>query len=95
VAANRLYPPAPDDVPDEITQLDGRYRLRVLAMIGGLFLFLIIYLAFIVGAALAAYWLLKLPIAADMRGRNDGRAEGPLFMFKIGGVVSALLLLAF
>lgn len=32
-----LYPPAPADVPPDLTRPDAAYRGRVLAMVGGLF----------------------------------------------------------
>ena len=48
MASEIFYPPSPVGVPPEITRLDVAYRGRVVAMIGGLFLFLLIYLAFIV-----------------------------------------------
>ena len=47
MATDSLYPPAPANVPPEITRLGSAYRLRVLAMIVGLFLFLLLYLFFI------------------------------------------------
>ena len=42
MAIDALYPPAPANVPPEITRLDNAYRLRVVATIGGLFLFLLL-----------------------------------------------------
>jgi len=69
--SHALYPPAPAQVAPEITQLDGAYRLRVVAMIGGLFAFLLLYLLFVAAAGFVAYWLLTLPIP-DVKGRGWG-----------------------
>ncbi len=88
--SHALYPPAPAQVAPEITQLDGAYRLRVVAMIGGLFAFLLLYLLFVAAAGFVAYWLLTLPIP-DVKGRGLG-----LFLIlKYGGAVAALLLWLF
>jgi Zn-dependent protease with chaperone function len=85
-----LYPPAPADVPAEITRLDGAYRWRVVAMIAGLFLFLLLYLVFIAAAGLLAWWLLALPVP-DMRGKGIV----VFLVFKFGGALAALLLCLF
>jgi Zn-dependent protease with chaperone function len=77
-----LYPPAPANVPPEITRLDSAYRLRVVAMIGGLFFFLLLYLLFVVAVGLAAYWLLTLPMPETL-------------MFRLGGVFALVLLWLF
>src|SRR5262245_55522612 len=50
-----LYPPGPAHVPAEITRLDSAYRLRVVAMIAGLFLFVFVYVAIVVAAGLLAF----------------------------------------
>ena len=42
-----LYPPRPADVPPDLTRPDAAYRGRVAAMIGGLFIFLVLYLVFV------------------------------------------------
>jgi Zn-dependent protease with chaperone function len=92
MAIDALYPPAPASVPPEITRLDSAYRLRVVAMIGGLFLFLLLYLFFIAVAGLAAYWLLILPIP-DMSGSGKGLL---LFLvLKFGGAFAMVLLWVF
>jgi Zn-dependent protease with chaperone function len=87
MAADALYPPAPANVPPEITRLDSAYRLRVVAMIGGLFAFLFLYLLFIAAAGLLAYWLVVLPLP-NLRGRGI-----LLFLvLKFGGAFAAILL---
>lgn len=88
--ADALYPPAPANVPSEITRLDSAYRLRVVAMIGGLFLFLLLYLLFIALAGLLAYWLVMLPLP-DLRGR----AMLFFLALKFGGAFAAVLLWLF
>lgn len=85
-----LYPPAPANVPTEITRLDSAYRLRVVAMIGGLFLFLLLYLLFIALAGLLAYWLVSLPLP-DLRGK----AILVFLVFQYGGAFAAVLLWLF
>ncbi len=85
-----FYPPAPTDIPARVTGLGNAYRLRVLAMIGGLFVFLALYLVFIALSGLLARWLFFLPIP-DVGGR------GVLFflVLKFGGAFAALLLWLF
>lgn len=85
-----LYPPAPSNVPAEVTRLDSGYRGRVIAMIVSLFLFLILYLIFVAAAGLLAYWLLLLPIP-DIKGRGIFI----YFVFKFGGAFAAVLLWLF
>jgi Zn-dependent protease with chaperone function len=90
VATDALYPPAPANVPPEITRLDSAYRLRVVAMIGGLFLFLLLYLLVIALAGLLAYGLLILPLP-DIRGRG----MLVFLVLKFGGAFAAILLWLF
>jgi Zn-dependent protease with chaperone function len=89
-AALSLYPPAPSHVPADVARLPGGYRWRVAAMIGGLFLFLLLYVVLIVLAGLAAYGLLVLPVP-DIRGKG-------VFFFlvlKFGGAFAVGLLCLF
>lgn len=90
MSIDALYPPAPANVPAEITRLDGAYRLRVVAMIGGLFLFLILYIFFVFLAGLLAYWLVALPLP-DLQGK----AMLLFLVFKFGGAFAAILLWLF
>lgn len=85
-----LYPPAPSNVPAEITRLDNAYRHRVIAMIGGLFLFLLLYLLFIAAAGWLAYWLLMMPMP-EVRGKGVFL----VLVFKLGGAFAAFLLCLF
>ena len=72
-----LYPASPRTVPAEVTQLDSAYRLRVVGMIGGLFLFLVVYVLFIIAAGLVAYWLLNLPMPKSFFGPNADQVTNP------------------
>jgi Zn-dependent protease with chaperone function len=90
MATDALYPPAPANVPAEITRLDSAYRLRVVAMIGGLFVFLLIYLFFVALAGLLAYWLVILPFP-----NITGRGILLFLIFKFGGAFAAVLLWLF
>lgn len=90
MANNDFYPPGPANVPPEITRLDSAYRLRVVAMIGGLFLFLLLYVLFIVAAGWLANWLLHLQ-APNLRGK----AMLGFLVAKFGGAFAALLLWVF
>src|SRR5262245_16353955 len=69
MATDALYPPAPANVPAAVTQVENAHRLRVVAMIGGLFLFLLIYLLFVAVAGMLAYWLLVMPLP-NLRGKG-------------------------
>lgn len=90
MSPDSLYPPAPTNLPADLTRPAGAYRLRVVAMIAGLFAFVLVYLAFVVSAGLAAYWLLMLPI-----GGGNGRAVFFLLVVKLGGAFAAILLWLF
>jgi Zn-dependent protease with chaperone function len=85
-----LYPPGPADVPRGLTRPGLDYRLRAAAMIGGLFLFLALYLALIATAGVVAY-------EAALISPTDARGEGILWLLvmKIGGPVAAGLLCVF
>ncbi len=90
MSAPALYPPAPVPVPPEITRLPAAYRLRVVAMIGGLFLFLILYLVLVALAGLLAYVLVMLPVP-----NMGGRGTLAYLLFKFGGAFAAILLWLF
>jgi Zn-dependent protease with chaperone function len=85
-----LYPPTPDNVPEEITALDNSYRLRVVGMIGGLFLFLLLYLFIILLAGLFVLGLLILPLP-----NVSGRGAFMVLVLKFGGAFAAILLWLF
>lgn len=89
MATDDLYPPAPSNVPADLTRPAGAYRLRVAAMIAGLFGFVLLYLAFVVLAGMVAYWLLLLPI------NGSGRGVFFLLVLKLGGAFAAMLLWLF
>ncbi|HJZ91226.1 MAG TPA: M48 family metallopeptidase [Gemmataceae bacterium] len=85
-----LYPPTPANVPPDITRLDRAYRSRVVAMIGGLFAFLLLYLVVIALAGLAVIAALTVPLPEDAN-------RGPLafLVVRIGGILIAGLLCLF
>jgi Zn-dependent protease with chaperone function len=85
-----FYPPAPAQVPSQITRLDAAYRWRVLAMVAGLFAFLFLYLVFVAAAGLLAYGLIIMPIP-----ETNGRGIIIILILKFGGAFAALLLWLF
>jgi Zn-dependent protease with chaperone function len=50
------YPPAPANMPPDITKPTTSYRVRVLVVLTSLFLFALLYLGLIAGAAYFCYW---------------------------------------
>ena len=90
MASDAFYPPAPASAAPTIVRTNSSYRLRVLAMIGGLFLFLLLYVILVVIAGFVGYWLLMLP-TPDVRGK----ALAAFFIMKFGGAFAALLLCLF
>lgn len=49
------YPPAPADVPPELTRPTASYRLRVLVVLASLLLFVFLYLGLVAGSAYLCY----------------------------------------
>jgi hypothetical protein len=87
--ANDFYPPGPREVPRRLTRVSLNYRLRVAAMVGGLFAFLILYLLLIAAAGAVAYVLATLPF--------DLRESGVILvlLLKVGGVIVTVLFAVF
>ena len=85
-----LYPPAPAGVPDDWTKPTGGYRLRATAVLVGLFLFLLLYLALIVAVGYLGYLL-----AINPPPMPKGRGGGFVVIAYIGGLLSLLLLFLF
>jgi Zn-dependent protease with chaperone function len=50
------YPPAPANVPPDLTRPTARYRLRVIVVLTSLTLFAILYLGLVAGSAYYCYW---------------------------------------
>jgi Zn-dependent protease with chaperone function len=50
------YPPAPLDVPPDLTRPSVSYRVRVFVVLSSLFLFAFLYLGLVVGSAYLCYW---------------------------------------
>jgi Zn-dependent protease with chaperone function len=93
MATSLYYPPNPTSVPPDLTRPDADYRKRVVAMIAGLFVFLVIYLGIIVLAAYLAYFLFNLPVDGMRNAR--GRSSGYGFIIVYGGGIAAILLCLF
>ena len=56
-----LYPTAPAEVPPSFTAPSTAYLVQTLAVLVGLLVFLLLYLALVAGVCYAAYWLLLHP----------------------------------
>jgi hypothetical protein len=50
------YPPAPPNVPPDLTTPTASYRVRVLVVLASLLLFASLYLGLVVGSAYLCYW---------------------------------------
>ncbi len=81
-----LYPPASADAPPEVTRVTLAYRVRVVAMVAGLFGFLLVYLLLIAAAGLFGYWLLTLPTEVELLKIGGVLATGLLFLFLVKGL---------
>src|SRR5262249_54976302 len=84
------YPPGPTEVPRHLYRVGFGYRLRAAAMVGGLFTFLVLYLALIALASVIAFNLLMLPF-------DDVGITGIIFavVVKFGGALAAGLFAVF
>ncbi|MBO0698619.1 MAG: M48 family metalloprotease [Zavarzinella sp.] len=85
-----FYPPGPTDVPRGLTRPGLDYRLRVAAMIGGLFLFLALYLALIGWAGVFGYQAATIPLE-----EGNVRSIIWLVVMKFGGPLAAGLFCLF
>jgi Zn-dependent protease with chaperone function len=85
-----FYPPGPTDVPRALTRPGLDYRLRVAAMIGGLFLFLAVYLALIAGAGVFGFQAATVPLEG-----GGIRSMVWLVVMKFGGPLAAGLFCLF
>ncbi|HZU36688.1 MAG TPA: M48 family metallopeptidase [Gemmataceae bacterium] len=54
--ANDLFVPGPRNLPAGLTEAGERYRARVVLVLGGLTLFLLVYLGLMAGSAWLLYW---------------------------------------
>ncbi len=63
-----VYPPSPAGVPPDLTTPSRHYRRQVLVVLTSLFLFLVLYLAMIGGAAYLFYISLLYPVGPDDTG---------------------------
>ncbi len=88
--ADALYPPAPAGVPADLSRPTAAYRSQAAAMILGLVLFAVFYLALISAIGYGAYWLFKTPPILF-----SGRGGWFLVAIQYGGAVALSLLTLF
>jgi Zn-dependent protease with chaperone function len=81
-----FYPPNPPSVPTDLTRVQTRFRIRAIAVVIGIFLFLLIYLAMVTAAGYFVYFtLVEMPVG---RGRYS-------FLVKIGLIAFSVMLFVF
>jgi Zn-dependent protease with chaperone function len=88
--ATDLFPPAPEGVPENFTRPSQAYQLRTFAVLGGLFLFLLVYLVLIAATAYAGWWLAHTPPPIP-----HGKAAILVLVAYIGGLICVGMLLLF
>jgi len=81
-----FYPPNPPSVPTDITRVETRFRIRAIAVVIGIFLFLSIYLAMVTAAGYFVYFTM-----VEM-GVVKGRCG---FLVKIGLIAFSIMLFVF
>src|SRR5579885_3563667 len=62
-----LYPPAPADVPPDLTAVTPGYRARVLVVFTSLLLFVLVYVGLVIGSAYLCYYSFAPPDPGDLR----------------------------
>ena len=85
-AAEYPYPGSPKSVPKNFTRVSMSYRLKTLAVLLGIFFFVIIYLAMVAGAAYLVYY------AATYR---MGRVSWLTLLLKIAFIILTGMLFLF
>ena len=86
--ATDLYPPAPRGVPGDFTRSSPAYQRRTLAVLAGLFMFLLLYLVLIAATGYAGW---RLAYALPRLSHSDSGA----FVFIASGLVAVFMLLLF
>ncbi|MBL8793162.1 MAG: M48 family metalloprotease [Planctomycetia bacterium] len=81
------YAPAPAGIPADLTRPSSRYRLQVVVVLVCLLLFLLLYVALVIGSAYLLYWAVIYPL-----GNRPGRGE---IFLKLVSISSAGLLFVF
>ncbi len=89
MAASNLYPPSPQGVPADLTKASGAYRFRLLVLMGSLTLFLLLYVALVIGTGYLAWYVLTQPLMSGKSGRMEWN---PIFN-GLGGVACTMLFL--
>lgn len=64
------YPPAPPNVPPDLTTPTRSYRVRVIVVLTSLFLFALLYLGLVAGSAYLCYWSFASLAPDSPTGRN-------------------------
>lgn len=77
------YPPAPKNVPPDLTRPTGRYRFQVVVVLVSLMLFFLLYLTLLGAAAYLVYLAITFPLT---------RVNGGVLFLKIGSVAGSMLL---
>src|SRR5262249_5899730 len=88
-----LYPLPPLNVPPDLTKPSGRYLLRVTLLLVRLGVFLILYLALIVGAAWFTYWALTYNCGGDGYTRSGRPRSGNPVLIPGLGLAGGMLTL--
>lgn len=85
-----LYPAAPVGVPPNFTRPSGAYRMRTVAVLAGLFAFLLLYLGLVAAVCYAAYWLVLHPPPIP-----SGRGAFVVLVAYVGSIAALGMLLLF
>jgi Zn-dependent protease with chaperone function len=71
--AHDFYPPAPADVPPDLTAVTPGYRARVLVVLTSLFLFVLVYFGLVIGSAYLCYYSFAPEDPADVQAASTVR----------------------
>ena len=71
--AHDFYPPAPADVPPDLTAVTPSYRARVLVVLTSLFLFVLVYFGLVIGSAYLCYYAFAPEDPADVQAASTLR----------------------
>jgi len=77
------YPPAPRNVPPDLTRPTGRYRFQVVIVLASLVLFFLLYLTLLGATAYLVYLAITFPMT---------RVNGGAILLKIASVAGSMLL---
>lgn len=68
MASYSFYPEAPQGIPSNLTVPSTKYRRQVILVLGSIILFVLFYLAMVVGMGYLAYWSFMYPVGKVDRG---------------------------